>query len=537
MMNTNFRVGLYCRLSSDDGNVGDSGSIITQKMILEKYCEENNLQIIDTYVDDGFSGLNYNRPSFQRLMSDIEIGRINMVITKDLSRLGRDYIQTGYYTEIYFPTKHVRYVAITDNVDTSSNNNDIAPFKNILNDMYAKDLSRKVKIAKRQRAMNGYFISCQAPFGYMKDPNNHNKLIIDPEAAPIVRRMFDMALQKIGAPTIAKIFTKEGIPTPGEYKAMHGDTRFDKTEIRTEDNGKKGLWVPVTVNKILKDMVYVGDMENRKYEVENYKTKKRVRVPDDQHIIVKNTHEPIISREEYAEVQEILKSRVVTKRHNSENLFKSLVFCECGRRMGLIHKFRKDGTLKQKYYICQGHINYPKICTQSNQIKYDTVKQLVDKRLRLLISQIKNNNEIFSTLNDEIKKNNNTKEKEETLKRHKARFNTLINITKNLYEDYSARIIDAITYKTLLNDYQVEQKELTKKIKKLEEEIRKIPFKDNSFEKLREVAFKYIDEIEINKDMVNDLISKIVIGYKKKEDGVITREIKIIYKFIEMSLD
>ena len=148
MINKSYKVGLYCRLSSDDGNVGDSGSIITQKMILEKYCEEKGLEIIDTYVDDGFSGLNFNRPSFQGMISDIETGRINMVITKDLSRLGRDYIQTGYYTEIYFPTKHVRYVAITDNVDKLSNNNDIAPFKNILNDMYAKDLSRKVEIKK-----------------------------------------------------------------------------------------------------------------------------------------------------------------------------------------------------------------------------------------------------------------------------------------------------------------------------------------------------------------------------------------------------
>lgn len=147
MINVIYKVVIYCRLSNDDGNVGVSGSIITQKMILEKYCEENRLEIIDTYVDDGFSGLNFNRPSFQRMISDIEIGRINMVITKDLSCLGRDYIQTSYYTEIYFPTKHVRYVAITDNVDTLLNNNDIAPFKNILNDMYAKDLSRKVKIA------------------------------------------------------------------------------------------------------------------------------------------------------------------------------------------------------------------------------------------------------------------------------------------------------------------------------------------------------------------------------------------------------
>ena len=163
-----YNTGIYCRLSSDDGNQGDSSSIQTQKLMLEKHCKEQGFTIYDYYVDDGFSGLNFNRPSFQRLLTDIESGKINLVITKDLSRLGRDYIQTGYYTEVYFQSKGVRYIALNDAIDTSHDNNDIAPFKNILNDMYAKDLSRKIKTAKRQRALNGMFISAQTPFGYRK---------------------------------------------------------------------------------------------------------------------------------------------------------------------------------------------------------------------------------------------------------------------------------------------------------------------------------------------------------------------------------
>ena len=185
-----YRVGLYCRLSVDDGSVGESGSIQTQKMILEKYCSDNKFKIVDVYIDDGFSGLNFNRPSFQKMLHDIDDKKINLVITKDLSRLGRDYIQTGYYTEVYFASKGVRYIAVNDNIDTLYDNNDIAPFKNILNDMYAKDLSRKVKAAKKQRAMNGLFISAQTPYGYKKDPNDKNHLVIDEEASIIVKKEY-----------------------------------------------------------------------------------------------------------------------------------------------------------------------------------------------------------------------------------------------------------------------------------------------------------------------------------------------------------
>ena len=278
--NCTYKAGLYCRLSSDDGLAQDSSSILTQKMMLEKYCKENDLVVSDVYVDDGYSGLNFNRPSFNRLINDIESKKVNLVITKDLSRLGRDYIQTGYYTEVYFASKGVRYIAINDNIDTLKDNNDIAPFKNILNDMYVKDLSRKVKSAKRERAYKGYFIAAQAPFGYKKDPDNNNKLIIDEEAAEIVREIFRLTLLGKGKIYIAKEYTKRKIITPVAYKLRNGDKRFERFK---ELKGKyfEYKWNYTTILNILKNIVYVGDMENGKYEVQNYKTKKRVKVPQE----------------------------------------------------------------------------------------------------------------------------------------------------------------------------------------------------------------------------------------------------------------
>ena len=213
-----YSVGLYCRLSLDDGSVGESGSIQTQKMMLEKYCKDNNYTIKEIYIDDGVSGLTFERDGFKRMLKDIEAGKINMVITKDLSRLGRDYLQTGYYTEQYFPLHNVRYIAINDGVDTLIDNNDIAPFKNILNDMYAKDLSRKVKSAKRQRTMNGLYISAQPPYGYIKDPSNKNHLVVDEDIKHIIELIFKLSMEGNGAPFIAKYLEEQKILSPSTYK-------------------------------------------------------------------------------------------------------------------------------------------------------------------------------------------------------------------------------------------------------------------------------------------------------------------------------
>ena len=205
-----YNTALYCRLSLDDGSVGESGSIQTQKIILEEYAKTHGFKIYDVYVDDGYSGLNFNRPGFQRVIQDIQGGKINLVITKDLSRLGRNYIETGYYTELYFKDVGVRYIAINDGIDTINDNNDIAPFKNILNDMYSKDLSRKVKAAKRSRNQKGLYTAAQVPYGYKKDPLDNNHLIVDEEIRPIIKLIYRLALEGHGCPKIASVLTEKG---------------------------------------------------------------------------------------------------------------------------------------------------------------------------------------------------------------------------------------------------------------------------------------------------------------------------------------
>lgn len=216
---TIYSAAIYCRLSKDDEQAGESVSIETQKIMLEAFCTEHGFAIYEIYTDDGFSGLNFKRPAFTRLLEDIDGGKINLVVTKDLSRLSRDYIQTGYYTDVYFSQKRVRYIAVNDGIDTSRDNNDIAPFKNILNDMYAKDLSRKVKSAKRQRANKGYYISAQTPFGYKVDAQNRNRLAVDDEPAAVVKEIFRLAIAGNTLSQISRILTEREIITPSAYKA------------------------------------------------------------------------------------------------------------------------------------------------------------------------------------------------------------------------------------------------------------------------------------------------------------------------------
>ena len=360
-------------MSKDDEKIGESVSIETQKMMLSQFCKENGFSSFDYYVDDGFSGLNFQRPGFQHLLEDVEAGKIDTVITKDLSRLGRDYIQTGYYIDIYFKEKNIRYIAMNDNIDTKHDDNDIAPFKNILNDMYAHDLSRKVKAAKKQRALKGYFISGQAPYGYRIDPENNNHLIIDQAVALNVERIFRLAEEGNTLRKIAAIMTNDRVLPPGMYKAQNGDTRFNRY---SKDNGTP--WCVATIAQILKDPVYTGSIVNHKGEVKNYKTKVRKRIPKEEWIIVENTHEPIVSKEEFDHVQVILSAKAHPRRHEFDNILEGRVFCgECGHRMTQATKANKNG--KRYLLRCYNHFAHPEECKRNHAIFYDELIEKVQK--------------------------------------------------------------------------------------------------------------------------------------------------------------
>lgn len=276
---------LYCRLSRDDGNTGESMSIWSQKAMLKQYAEQNNIAIYDYYIDDGYSGTNFERPSFKKMITDIENGRINCVITKDLSRLGRNYLQSGAYIEMYFPQKNVRYIAITDGIDTSkSGETDIMPFKNILNEMYAKDTSKKVKSAIQSRMKEGTYIGSNAPFGFKKDPTDKHKLIIDEEVRYIIELIYKLCLEGKGTQLISQEMMERKIPRPSAFVE-----NADKLYKLTEKN--KYVWTHRMVLSILRDPVYCGNMARNKRPTLSFKNSKRLYVPKADYIFVKDTHD------------------------------------------------------------------------------------------------------------------------------------------------------------------------------------------------------------------------------------------------------
>lgn len=327
MENIVYKAGIYCRLSKDDPQEGESSSIITQKAILLDHCAAQNYEVYKVYVDDGYSGLNFNRPGFQELLADVESGAINMVLTKDLSRLGRDYIMTGYYSEIYFESKGARYIALADDFDSLKKNNDLAPFKNILNDMYARDISKKIKNAKQQRAKQGLFVGSQTPYGYQLQKDGERCLLVDPEPAEVVKTIFALALQDMGDCKIAKELENREIPAPSVYKFRKGDTRFKNHYPNV--SGKPYAWNPATIKMILTNRVYLGELTSLKTEVVNYKTKRRVSVNPDNRIVTPNAHEAIISEAVFDEVQQIRSTHRCPAKYSRDNIFRGLLFCNC----------------------------------------------------------------------------------------------------------------------------------------------------------------------------------------------------------------
>ena len=522
----NYSTAIYCRFSKDDGKIDDSSSIQTQKSMLEKYCMEQGFSVYDTYADDGYTGLNFNRPAFERLLTDIDNGKVNMVVTKDLSRLGRDYIQTGYYTDIYFSKKKVRYVALNDNIDTNKADNDIAPFKNILNDMYSKDLSRKVKTAKRQRAYNGYYISSQAPYGYKVNPANKNQLVVDDEPAKEVKEMFRLALAGHSTVGITKILTDRKVTTPSAYKAQNGDTKFDRY------NQKE--WCNITVQQILRNRVYCGDMENHMFEIVNYKTKERVIVPKDERIVVEDTHEPIVSRDVFKRVQELIKQRHKPKRHNYDNVFKSLVFCaECGFRLTFGVKERK--TMSTKVLSCRNHYKRPEVCKNSHFISYDKLYDEVLDRVQVLAKRIETG-ELLS----QIQKKTAKKIKADKLETEKNKINSrlaaLTKITKKLYEDNACGLLDTESYRTFPTEYQKEQKQLSQRLEAIQTELHKKGEQAENLQKLSDTVKEYLNFETLTANMLNQLIERIETGHQVTINGEKQQEISIIWRFIGETL-
>ena len=426
-------VGLYIRLSrEDDDKVEISESITNQKSLLIQYVKENNLRLADIYIDDGYSGTSFDRPAFKRLIDDILKGKINMVITKDMSRLGRDYTGTGELIEKFFPSHGVRYIAVTDNIDTylDSSNNDIAPFKAIMNDMYAKDISKKIKSSLKAKQKEGKWVGGRTPFGYMKDPNDRNKLIIFEEQAVVVRRIFDMCLEGLSFYKIALRLTNEKVKTPAEYCSF---------EWKNNYHLNYGLWNTKTIRDILTNRMYIGDLVQNKRNKVNYKVKKIIKNNPENYIVVENTHEAIIEKEIFYQVQKRIPKNAGRNEKKETHLLAGLLYCgDCGHRISVTSRRKKDNRC---YTICNYYRTYMKyhVCTTHSN-NYDVLENIILNTLKELclnyIDKKKIKEETLKNINNDNKQS--VKKEISVLKTEINRINSNLD---NIYLDKLNKVI------------------------------------------------------------------------------------------------
>lgn len=507
-----FNAAIYCRLSKEDGEVLESESINNQKLLISKFVSDNNWNLVDFYIDDGFTGTNFERPDFKRLIDDIEKGIINLVVTKDLSRLGRDYIQTGYYLEKYFPLKNVRYIALNDGIDTftDNSNNDMTPFKAVMNDMYSKDISKKVRSAILTKANNGECIKSFAPYGYKKHPTVKGKIIIDEETAPIVKSIFNMYYEGVNKSEIAKRLQSMGVPTPLKYKEL-------TSTYKNPNSNNTYIWGVSTITKILRDRIYTGDLVQHKYSKLNYKSKKTIDVDIRNHIISENTHEAIVSKELYESVQLMLNKQSNEWNYTesgTSHLLRGLVRCgNCGASLvysrnhgkyfwGMCASYKRFG----KTYCSSAHLREDYLIdTVISNLKDTVTKYVRADNLTVQKNVQVDNSKIIAITNSKIKENN--------------------NYLKNLYKDKVSGVISEEMFLMLSKEYEEQKKKLEEQLKILTESSFSKK-DDKELANLIQQVFNF-DKDKIDRSLLLKLINRIEVNNKN--------EITVFYNFKQPS--
>ena len=499
---------------------------------LRQYAAEHGLTVVDEYIDDGWSGTNFERPSFQRMIDDIEDGKINCVVTKDLSRLGRNYILTGQYTEIYFPSKGVRYIAINDNVDTINGESELAPFLNILNEMHARQTSKKVKAAMHTRFANGAHYGAYAPLGYVKDPDKKGHLLIDPETRWIVEKIFDLAVHGRGAASITRILVEEKVPTPGWLNYERYGTFANIYAGAPAE--KAYAWTIAQVKSILKEETYIGHSVHNKQSNISFKNKKKVRKPQEEWYRVENTHEAIISEEVFQKVQELIASRRRKRRNGTTQIFAGLIKCaDCG--WSLAYGENKQNKSPYGYYHCSKNGQGLRQCSM-HYIRYDVLYAYVLARLQYwsMLAQKDEDKLLKRLLNASDRERNSAKKKQAAeLKKAEKRKAEVDGLFAKMYEDWSAGRITEYNFNMLSEKYQNEQKELETKIRQLHETMEAAVQTAADAEKWIALMKQYVNPVELTAELLNTLIEKITVHEAVKgEDGSREQEVEIYYRFI-----
>ena len=521
---------LYPRLSHEDELQGESNSISNQKRILETYAKQNGFSNLRWYTDDGYSGANFQRPGFQAMLADIEAGKVGTVIVKDMSRLGRNYLQVGMYTEMIFPQKGGRYIAINDGVDSAQGDNDFAPLRNIFNEWLVRDTSKKIKAVKRSKGMSGKPITSKPVYGYLMDEDEN--FIIDEEAAPVVRQIYNLCLAGNGPTKIARMLTEQQIPTPGtlEYRRTGSTRRYHP--------GYECKWATNTVVHLLENREYTGCLVNFKTEKPSYKLKHSIENPPEKQAVFENHHEPIIDRETWERVQELRKQRKRPNRYDEVGLFSGILFCaDCGSVM-YQQRYQTDKR-KQDCYICGSYKKRTADCT-AHFIRTDLLTAGVLSNLRKVTSYAAKHEARFMKLlieqNEDGDRRRNAAKKKE-LEAAEKRIAELSAIFKRLYEDSVTGRISDERFTELSADYEAEQKELKERAARLREELSKAQEATANAEKFMNVVRRHTTIEELTPTLLREFVEKIVVHESVALDGkrrgkLRRQEIEIYYSFV-----
>ena len=515
---------LYCRLSQDDMLQGESNSITNQKAILKKYAEDNGFSNPVFYVDDGVSGTTWEREGFKAMLADIEEGKVGTVITKDLSRLGRDYLKTGEYIEIIFPDHDVRYIAINDGVDTLKSENELMAFKNIFNDWYARDTSKKIRAVFKAKGQSGKHLS-NPIYGYKHSETDKNLWVIDDEAAEVVRKIFHLCIDGYGPTQIARILTEQGIPTPTAYALSQGRDNGHK-------NAKLHRWGNETIAHILEKAEYCGHTVNFRTHVKSYKNKKRVDNPKEDWLIFENTHEAIITQQEFDLVQELRKNKRRPTKHEEVNPFSGICYCaDCGKKLYLCRATTM--TADQEHLKCGTYAKDKNGCT-IHFVRTIVLKEIILGELNKMVAFVKDNEDEFVQMamdNSVQKQSSELSKSRKKLKESEKRIAELDRLFTRLYEDNVSGKISDERFSIMSAGYEDEQKKLRATVAELTDFIETAEQKSADVTAFISVVQKYERITELTPEIMHELIEKIVVHAPNKSSGHRTQQIDIYYRF------
>ena len=522
---------LYCRLSRDDGADGDSNSISNQKRMLSKYAKEHGFDNTRFYVDDGYTGTNFNRPGFLKMLEDMDAGYVSTLIIKDMSRLGRDYLQSGYYTESYFPDRNIRFIAINDGVDSINGDNEFIPFRNIMNEMYARDISRKVRSAHRIRGNMGEPLG-QPPYGYMKSPENKKKWIIDPPAAAVVRKIFRLFLEGKGIDTIARMMQEDGHLNCTAYWQSKGIGRGGK---KVQPNPYK--WKCSTISGILQRQEYCGDIINFKTTSRSFKNRRRIDNNPEDWVIFKDVHEPIISREDFEIVHKLagnVKRRPPKPENGDKNIFCDLLYCaDCGKKLWY-HTNTNNSNIH--YFSCSNYVkDYRGTCPTRHYIRVEGVEQVVIRELARLAAYLEEDEEAFVELL--AKKSEKDAQMERKLLQNElqssiARNEAVARLFEKLYEDNATGKVTDDWFMQLSHKYEMERVALKERINEIQIKLHDMDHHKQGYERFVSIIRKLLDMEVLTFPILRELIDRIEVYEAEGTGKSRTQRIAIYYRFV-----